>query len=279
MVPDGTETALLRRIDQLEHEVRRLANAHTIYLGDHQALTRLHEGQRIYVDTRDVGIASHLMLEGRWEPWIEPVIRAAIQPGMTMADIGANFGYYTLLASGWVGPSGRVLAVEANPHLFALLQKSVAVNGYGLRTSLHNLAAHAETGELYLQFSHDYSGGGRVSDVGAAAAVRVPAAPLDLLLADWPALNVLKIDVEGAEPNVIAGARSVIGRSPELAIIMEIDGARDLGDLDHIGYLIAQGFTLSAIEPAGVVHDLTLPEYMHRLHDGVGYALFKRPDK
>ena len=82
------------RLTNLEASLRRLELSQTIYLGDHEALTRLHTGHRIYVDTRDIGIASHLMLEGRWEPWIEQVLIPAIKPGMRFLDVGANFGYY-----------------------------------------------------------------------------------------------------------------------------------------------------------------------------------------
>ncbi len=62
------QDGLLLRIRALEAGLARLAAGQTIYLGDHEALTRLHTGHRIYVDTRDVGICSHLILEGRWEP-------------------------------------------------------------------------------------------------------------------------------------------------------------------------------------------------------------------
>ena len=92
-------TTLQAQVTALAQEVRTLRNGQTIYLGDHEALTRLYTGHRVYVDTRDVGICSHLMLEGRWEPWIEAVLRQTVKPGMRFADVGANFGYYTLLGS------------------------------------------------------------------------------------------------------------------------------------------------------------------------------------
>ena len=84
--------ALGKRLALVEAQLRRLELSQTIYLGDHEALTRLHTGHRIYVDTRDISIASHLMLEGRWEPWVENVLIPAIKPGMLFVDIGANFG-------------------------------------------------------------------------------------------------------------------------------------------------------------------------------------------
>lgn len=101
----------------------------TVYLGDFTALARLRTGHKSYVDTRDVGIASHLMMDGHQEPWVERVLIKALKPGMTFCDIGANFGYYTLLGANAVGSGGKVFAFECNPRLFNLLNQSVLVNG------------------------------------------------------------------------------------------------------------------------------------------------------
>ncbi|MFM7779640.1 MAG: hypothetical protein ACKPB8_12950, partial [Alphaproteobacteria bacterium] len=80
-------SSLWRPSGPLEARLRRLELSQTIYLGSHEALTRLHTGHRIYVDTRDVSIASHLMLEGRWEPWVERALIPAIKPGMRFVDV------------------------------------------------------------------------------------------------------------------------------------------------------------------------------------------------
>ena len=282
------EAAMARQVGGLEAQVRDLQaqlrdlqNSHTVYLGGHEALTRLHTGHRIYVDTRDVGICSHLMLGGRWEPWIERVVAAAVKPGMSFLDVGANFGYYTLLGAAWVGAAGTVNAFEANPSIFRHLAKSVAVNGLADRVTLHNIAVHAERGTLRFSYTDEYSGGG--STLGGLPAggheVEVAAAPLDELLAALPGVQVMKVDVEGAEPHVFRGARRLLERSPDLTLIVEFHEASTevvLPPLQYLQDFLDQGFALSLIEPAGLTGTLTPGQCLQRLGGQLGYLHLAR---
>ena len=274
------ETNLVRRITRLEAQLNQMRNAHTLYLGDHEALTRLYTGHRIYVDTRDVGICSHLMLEGRWEPWIEKIIAEAVKPGMTFLDVGANFGYYTLLSAAWVGAAGKVYSFEANPQIFRHLRKSVSINGFDGWVTLHNLAVHAEEATLRFSYTDEYSGGG--STMGGPQGshqVEVRAAPLDALLADVPAVNVMKVDVEGAEPYVFQGARALMDRSPDLTLIVEFHEGSTRPILPPLQYLqnfITQGFALALIEPTGLTGTMTAEQCLQRLQGQLGYLHLTR---
>jgi FkbM family methyltransferase len=275
--------ALQAQVTALTQEVRSLKNGQTIYLGDHEALTRLYTGHRIYVDTRDVGICSHLMLEGRWEPWIETVLRQAVKPGMRFADVGANFGYYTLLGSQWVGPEGRVFAFEANPGIASKLRRSISVNGFDDRTTLFNLAVYSHEAELEFSFTHEYSGGGAIGAGGSgtwrAHQVKVRAAPLDLLLGDQPSIDVLKIDVEGAEPAAIRGAAALLDRSPQVVLVVEFSEESipaSPGALAYLHDFVRQGFRLALIEPSGLTGTLTPEACLAQLGGRLGYLHLSR---
>ncbi|MFC3123543.1 FkbM family methyltransferase [Pseudoroseomonas globiformis] len=274
------DASMNRRITGLEAQLSQLRNSHTLFLGGHEALTRLYTGHRIYVDTRDVGICSHLMLEGRWEPWIEKIIAAAVKPGMTFLDVGANFGYYTLLGASWVGATGRVYSFEANPKIFRHLEKSVSINGFGGRVKLHNLAVHSTEGTLRFGYTDEYSGGG--STMGAphgAHEVEVRAAPLDVLLADVPFVQVMKVDVEGAEPYVFDGARQLMERSPNLTLVVEFhEGSTRpiLSPLQYLQNFVDLGFGLSLIEPAGLTPPMTPQEILTKLGGDLGYLYMTR---
>lgn len=267
----------------IEARLRRLELSQTIYLGDHEALTRLHTGHRIYVDTRDVSIASHLMLEGRWEPWIETVLIPTIKPGMRFVDVGANFGYYTLLGAEMVGAHGHVYSFEANPLIFRKLIRSVAVNGFGDRISLFNVAAHDASSPMQILFRHDASGGGW-TDVatGARPAVHevlpVQGEALDTLLATVPKIDVIKIDVEGAEPKVLAGAKSLIARSRNLTMILEFDTRRISNESpqDYLQSFLIQGFSIAIVEPTGLTEKLSPAECLARLNGSVNYLMLSR---
>lgn len=286
--PTNLEASLLSgdmatRLTNLEASLRRLELSQTIYLGDHEALTRLHTGHRIYVDTRDTGIASHLMLEGRWEPWIEQVLIPAIKPGMRFLDVGANFGYYTLLGAEMVGATGHVYSFEANPFLFQKLVKSVAVNGFGERISLFNVAVHDESSPMEILFRHDASGGGwtdiaKGERPALGEVFPVQGEPLDTLLADIPKVDVIKIDVEGAEQKVLAGAKNLIARSRNLTIILELDTRRLMMQTpqEYLQDFEAQGFSIAIAEPQGLTQKLSPAECVARLNGSVNYLMLSR---
>ncbi len=282
---EGHISAMHAQLARMQADLLRLQNSQTIYLGDHEALTRLHTGHRIYVDTRDVGICSHLMLEGRWEPWIEAVVQAEVKPGMRFADVGANFGYYTLLGAFWVGAAGAVYAFEANPAICRKLRKSVAINGFDGIVRIHEVGVWSEEGSLELGFTHEFSGGGGIGagthPVWQLERVTIPVAPLDRLLADVPAIDVMKIDVEGAEPAALTGARALLARSPAVTLIVEflsesVARTTGLAPVDYLAAFLREGFALRLIEPTGLTAPLAPEDCVARLGRQLGYLHLKR---
>ncbi len=122
----------------VESEIRALCS--TAYLGDNDALCRILGRYKMYVDTRDVGIASHLMLEGYWEMWVTAAMMQCVRRGSVVADVGANLGYFTLLLADLTGAEGRVLSFEPNVNLASRLRRSIAVNGFSGFTDFHQIA-------------------------------------------------------------------------------------------------------------------------------------------
>ena len=201
-----------------------------VYLGDHTALARLSFGAKIYLDTRDLSLAPHLLMGGEWEPWTSELIRALLRPGSTFVDVGANVGYFTLLAGSIVGPTGRVVAFEPNPDLAALIARSLSVNGLHGWTELVRAAAMSEPGQLeFKRFAgHHGSSGFYVTDELAAQfhdsleRIVVDCTTLDDALAGRGLrIDLIKIDAEGAEPEVIAGAERLLDEQRGMQIIME----------------------------------------------------------
>jgi FkbM family methyltransferase len=201
-----------------------------VYLGDHTALARLPFGAKIYLDTRDLSLAPHLMLGSEWEPWTTELIRALLRPGSTFVDVGANVGYFTLLAGSIVGPTGHVVAFEPNPDLASLVARSLSVNGLHSFTRLIQAAAMSRPGQLeFKRFAgHQGSSGFYVTDELAARfhdrleRIVVDCTTLDEALADRGLrIDLIKIDAEGAEPEVIAGAERLLEEQRGMQVIME----------------------------------------------------------
>jgi FkbM family methyltransferase len=129
---------------------------------------------------------------------------------MTFVDVGANWGYFTLLAAHLVGARGRVLSLEPDPRLFATLQENLALNAYDWALALPVAAASAP-GTLTLS-GYDEAGENwglsRLAEDGPGGQTfQVAAEPLDALLdrQGIDRVDLLKMDIEGAEELALRG--------------------------------------------------------------------------
>lgn len=208
-----------------------------IYMGDNTVLLRTAHATgrayKLYVDTRDVSLTPHLISDGTWEPAVTRVIEANVKPGMRVVEVGANVGFHTLQLADLVGGAGKVLCFEANARLAQLLATSVEVNGFRERVIVKSIAAGDREGEAEFKLFERHLGAssfvvadGTAEDYhDSIQRVRVPITTLDAACADWPAIDFLKVDAEGAEPMVLAGAAAVIERSPRLKMLLEFGPA------------------------------------------------------
>lgn len=203
---------------------------------------------------------------GQWEPAISGWFRGYVRPGDVVVDVGANVGWYTLLAAKCVGPNGRVLAVEASPSIAARLRENLAMNPeFAPRVTVVNCAAGDRDGTVPVYLA-DEENSGKTSlhgADGATAECTVPMKPLAAILAgvELHRVRVIKIDVEGAEPQVIAGLMPVTDKlSAGTAILVETaEGCRAAVTAD----LTAAGFNV-----AGLFPNVYKPEpYLTRRHE------------
>jgi len=234
-----------------EAAIRALCNP--AYLGDHTALCRVLGQYKMFVDTRDIGVAPHLLIDGIWEMWLTEALVSLVRPGMVVADVGANLGYFTLLMADLVGAGGRVHAFEPNLRMVELLGRSLSVNGYWPRVSLHHVALGAEDGrEMVLIVSPSEPKNGYMVDAGAeagaeAVAPRVDCARMDTTL-PWDAIDLAKIDVEGAEEMVWAGMRGQLDNGRLKTVLIEFASGRYADPAGFLRTLQAPGFALSRLD-------------------------------
>lgn len=228
-----SDEALAARVDAIEKLARQTHDLaqrldrrrSAVYVGDNLAVTRVLDRFIMYLDTRDISVTPHLLLEGEWEPPLTKVLTDLIKPKMTVVDIGANVGYFTLLAASLVGPEGRVYAFEPNPSTFEVLRKNVAVNWYGDWVRCFQCALLDAPKEIELYAGVSLRGGSSIfltSLVGEDYhRVRVPAKPLDEIVTG--PVDAIKIDSEGSEPFVFEGMKRVLDESPNIKIVMEVN--------------------------------------------------------
>jgi FkbM family methyltransferase len=250
-----------------ENQNRMRQLCHAAYLGDHTALCRMLGRFKLYVDTRDIGIAPHLMLDGFWEMWVTEVIAAMVRPGMVVADIGANLGYFTVLMAQLVGRTGHVHAFEPNPRMVDLLHRSLEVNGFSQHVSLHQVGLCAENGtDLALIIPPGEPKNAHIVSLGEVLpehGVRVPGVRLDSR-AEWAKIEFAKIDVEGAEQLIWAGSQGLLDNRTLKTVILEFTPGRYADPGDFLDRLTAPGFTLSRIDYHVGIEPITKQDVLAR---------------
>jgi len=167
---------------------------------------------------------------GDVEPEVQDVLRKYLRPGMTVHDIGANIGFFSLLAARLVGAIGRVTAFEADPEIAARLRENVSRN-QGAPISVEEKAVWSSSSPVFFaradaQVSPD-RGLGHVIDndveKSAPGTIRVEAVSVDEYVGKSLAPDFIKCDVEGAEVEVFRGAEKLLNEKRPL-ILCEMHG-------------------------------------------------------
>lgn len=257
-----------------EAEIRALCTP--VYLGNHEALCRVLGRYKMYVDTRDVGIASHLMIDGFWEMWVTKAMMQCVRRGSVVADVGANLGFFTMLLADLTGPEGRVLSFEPNAALAPLLRKSIEVNGFAPFCDFHEMALGAGEGTARIEASIDQPGGGRtVTGEGAGPGIRV--GRFDAI-AHASELEFIKMDVEGFEPEVWKGMTSILKRKSRkpLTIFMEFTVGRLPDPAGFLDEILSHGFSLEIVSHQDGIVPLTRDALLNGPRDVDHMLVFRR---
>jgi len=224
---------VLTTLNRVQAEEYFTQNTRSQYLGSNKLLCQILGQFKFFVSGDDVGLASHLLFDGYWEFWLTKFFATHIKPDDTVIDVGANLGYYSVLAADLVGPKGRVVAVEPNPALFKLLAQSMRVNGFDGRCNLRNIAlGGAGESKVHPFFvPHGEPKNGRFLDSketpeqlrrhGQVFEVKTGALNPD----NFDRVDLIKIDVEGAEIAVLDQLAPLIEKFKPI-IACEVNFAR-----------------------------------------------------
>jgi FkbM family methyltransferase len=234
--------SLLERLSRGRVLRRRLPAAH----GGHALHVSPDAAMRLW--QRDLGAA---------DPFLLRIAAGLVRPGMTVWDVGANVGLFAFAAAFAAGPTGRVLAVEADAWLAGLLQRSARTAPPSYAPVEVLAAAVADTpGTVELCIARRGRAGNHLKAVpgstqtgGTREVQQVAAVTLDGLLDHRPAPQVVKIDTEGAELLCLQGAGRLLREvRPVLLCEVETANVQAVGDLLH-----AHGYTLfdAAAHPGG----------------------------
>ena len=180
-------------------------------------------GLRMFVDTRDI-LGSAIATRRTWEPHVTRLFAELLGEGDVFVDVGAHFGYYTLIASRIVGGNGRVDALEPHPSTHELLEANLELNGArNVRPLAVAAGSQHGVGKLGTSEPSDAARMSLLADQGEAATpVRISSLAEILDHADVPRVRLVKIDVEGFEDRVLRGLAPLLEQGAQPAILLEV---------------------------------------------------------
>jgi len=174
------------------------------------------------------GSSEFHMALGTYEERELDYVLARLRPGDTFLDVGAHVGYFTVPAAKAVGPSGRVIAIEASPASVRLLRANAELNGFSWITVFDVAASDHDGPELLFRSpkSPMWNRLVRFPVRDGMDTISVSAKTIDSMVAEcgWPPIVGMKIDVEGAELDVLRGSTSCLDRNPHAFVIVEMEG-------------------------------------------------------
>jgi FkbM family methyltransferase len=243
------------------------ALSHLFQFADHRFKARTVFGMEISGNTID-HIQRRIYYFGTWEPNLTAFLMRRLSPGDLFVDVGANIGYFSLLAAKLVGTSGKVLAIEASPSIFAKLANNLKHNNLDNVVAL-NLAASDSSGvtNVYL---------GPEVNIGQTTVLKteryrveceIPCRRLDDILSskDLQRAKIIKIDVEGAEWAVMTGLLPLLKSFPQtLEVVIEINPRR-LATLGKNAGEILQMFDSTGFNAYELENDYSDASYLSSL--------------
>jgi len=177
----------------------------------------------LLIPTAEAGLLSYVTGQGveAIEPGVRAVLQARLHAGATAVDIGASIGVHALTMAKMVGPGGRVVCVEPLAHIASTLERTLRLNGFSERTQVICSAASDSAGEATLHRALHSPRSSLLPTAEECTSLSVRTIALDDHFAAGARVDVVRIEVNGAEPLVYKGMSRILRENPEIELILK----------------------------------------------------------
>jgi FkbM family methyltransferase len=210
-------------------------------------------GFAMSLDLRQL-VDREIYCQGVWEPLETKLFARVLRPGDRIADVGANIGWFSLLAARLVGPAGRVHSFEANRQTFDLLQTNLALNAC-TNVTAQCVAVGEENGLARIAPREVGNAGADGVELADGGADTVALVRLDQVLAEGP-LRLIKLDIEGWEAKALRGAEGLLrpADAPDLVFEFTPEFLSAAGDdpRELVAWLEGLGYLVLVVDKAGM---------------------------
>jgi FkbM family methyltransferase len=226
------------RLQRIEHKIDMLEygaqGGRAVYVGNNRVLMKIVVGGRnmaFYVEADDRLLSPGFIITGAYETDLTDYLLSGLKPDSHCIDVGSNFGYFTCLM-GAFAPKGRTIGVEVDHKVYQLARDNVFINNLQGHATMVHAAASDSDADMTLYRRTNRSGNTSIANYGEAFTEYLGEPPTesfvvkgvrvdDLATQLQNRVDFMKVDVEGAEPLVFAGAEKTIAAHPNLKIVME----------------------------------------------------------
>ena len=215
----------------------------------------------------DFGVTLEAESTGEYEPVTTRLLEDLLQQGMTFVDIGAHVGLFTLPAAIWVGETGRVVAFEPHPDNFALLEQNIASNDVPTNIEAVQSAVSDVSAPVHLHTSTFNTGDHQLFHKGGRDTIEVKCTTIDEYFPSGSSIDVIKMDVQGAEAAAFHGMERALKENIKIKIVWELSPAQllDAGTSasELLAWLEHLDFSFTIVDDAtGEVRDASKSDVM-----------------
>ncbi|WP_374723526.1 FkbM family methyltransferase [Calidifontibacillus erzurumensis] len=204
-----------------------------VYIGNNKMLISPIWGGKLIASSNDRSLMPELVIHGFYEIALTKYFLKNIKPGDAVIDVGANLGYFTVLAGYLVGSNGKVIAYEAANENCDLIQENISLNYINDRVEIRNRAVYSQNKTISFFETETFKGNGSIKkhdknyfDFFGSEHIKenmVPAECLDNYVEELPFIKIIKIDIEGGEYHALLGMQKLIENNKVDTIIFEFN--------------------------------------------------------